>query len=132
VRPETFTVTMSAPRVESFDLDAPDNEWVWLPRLGPTPFVLLHLLQRDLGRLPVGTTATYTTTELAQRVGTAPPRLWNSIERLVRFDFLERQPPGQFMNAFHVARGMRKPSSADMRRLPESVVRAYRAEVAAR
>lgn len=123
----TFEITMRQPTLEAFPIDAVDNDWLWLPKLGPTPFILLRTMQRDLAQLDAEESATYIVDELGARCGVPPSRCWRSIERLVHFDFVYREPPGRLMNTFSVFAGMRKPTRDDLRRLPPTVLAGYRA-----
>lgn len=125
---DAFTVHLIEPPGEAFPIDVRDNEWLWLPRIGPTAFQVVRVVQHDFDIVGGGGTFIYRTAGLAERLGTAPSRMWATIERLIRFEFLLRHDDRP--DTFTMHAGMRKPTSLELRRLPDQVLAAYRAEKA--
>jgi hypothetical protein len=93
-----------------------DGTWsrtAWLPIIGPSSW----LLWTELAGIVESGPATITATDLADRIGMSPKRIYQPIDRLVRFRILTEPNPGHYQ----VLTAAGPLSDAQLRRRPGRV-----------
>lgn len=77
-----FVVVRTAGPEEGWEVDGPEVEAVWLPRVGPTAWALLRYFDHVGAHSPC---EYYSSAVVAKFLGTSPSRAWATVLRLENF-----------------------------------------------
>lgn len=126
--PQQFTIiVVGAPdSVPMFPL-TDERSKVWLPKLGPTSWLLIQMLHEDNDI--IGTQRLFVVNELADRLGVLPGAVWRTHNRLQHFGLLVPGPgsEGDDVQPMYLMLhgGLPAMNRKDWRRLPELVQARY-------
>ncbi len=131
--PAAFTiypVTLARTELTYWRLSDPMVEKLWLPLIGPTPFVLVRYLNgvlEERAGAHWGEPVTFRTADVAEHIGVAPRRAFESVLRLRRFHLLEEDDiTTEYDHPCYCWRGAVRPIGVkEWRRLPASVREEY-------